>query len=95
METVLPIWRTLEDEDVNTDGFLILTTDGKNSYIAPAANSLFPSHEAATTTLTNMVAKGMPIGFAKVIPAKLSHKRHLQVEDKPEVKPELSKLIIS
>ncbi len=81
-------WQTLEDDDITVEGFVVISKDGNNSYAAPTANSLFATKEAADVVVTEMVRKGMPIGFARVAQAKLLHKRKLEIileEEQPKL----------
>lgn len=83
-------WKSLEAEDAEQTGYILLPTDARQGgYISLSQTALFPTFEEANTVLADFVRRGMAIGAAKVVEAKLSHHRLLQVKQEPEVKPSL------
>lgn len=78
-------WREIEVEALETEGYIIVPTDGSFSkYAAQGPNELFDTVETAQRELDGLVRRGVvAVGEVKIIQARLVQHRRLEVIDRP------------
>jgi hypothetical protein len=76
-------WRTIEEDNVTTQGYIIVPIDGTYSrYASPGRRKFFETELKATQALARMVEKGrIPGGAYRVAFARLAEQRKVEVSE--------------
>lgn len=76
-----PTWNTVEQEDVEQEGWIVIPSAGKpNQYAMKGPASLFTSKDEAERVVMMMISKGVAgIGDVKIAQARLSHHRKVDI----------------
>lgn len=85
-DTVTLDWKTIELEDVDQEGFIIIPAKGDaNQYAMAGPSALFDTHEKAQKVYEMMISKGVAgIGDVKIAKARLSHHRKVEIAAEPQ-----------
>lgn len=85
-DTVTTEWKSIESEDVDQEGFIIIPAKGDaNQYAMAGPNALFDTFDKAQKIYEMMISKGVAgIGDVKIVRARLSHHRKVDVETSVE-----------